>query len=819
MKIDLHLHSKFSTRPTQWVLQKIGAPESFSRPGDLYRLTRKLGMDAMTLTDHNTIMGCLEIAHLPGVFISEEVTTYFPEDGCKMHVLCHRIDEKIHGEIARRRENVYDLVAYLNREKVSHALAHPLYPVNHMLSLEHLEKMLLLFKVLELNGTRDESQNRLLRVLAANLTPELMEQLSDQHDLAPSHAQPWRKILIGGSDDHSSLNVARVHTRVPEAQDLDQFFAGLAAGRGLVGGEGSEPATLAHNLYGIAYQYFHHRFNLDKYVNNDVLMRFLENMLRPEPKASNWLLFKLSGLWNRRARRRPAESEKVQEVFRREGTRMIREDPHLQEIISRGCRPGERKDQAWLRFVSQAGNRVLFHLGEKLFGQITGGNVFNLFNTIGAAGTSFFLMAPYFVSYGLFSRDRKLAQEVRQRFIPCPGEPERTGREPRVAHFTDTFHDVNGVALTLQRQAAVAESTGKELTLVTCAQGQPAQKGRVRNFAPVAVYQLPEYPQQDLCLPPFLEILDYVYQEGFTHLHAATPGPMGLAALAVARILQLPISGTYHTAFPQYAAQLTGDQGLEEMIWRYILWYYDQMGSIYVPSQDTGAELTAKGIAPGKIRLYPRGVDLEAFSPAFAGDFFARRYQMDAGLKLLYVGRVSKEKNLHLLAEAFRNLARNQPRLQLVVVGDGPYLEKMKRRLQGLSCLFTGYLRGRDLAQAYASSDLFVFPSTTDTFGNVILEAQASGLPVVVSDAGGPRENMLPGRTGLVTPGGDAQALAQAILSLSRDQSLRARMGRDARAYMETRSFTKAFLQHWEMYAQDGQEVPPPLDQAGLAAA
>jgi len=115
LRCDLHVHSRHSRRPSEWILQKIGCSESYTAPKDLYDTARRRGMDLVTISDHNVIDGALEIAHLPGAFVSEEVTTYFPEDGCKLHVLAWDISEAQHGDITRVRENVYDLVRYLRR--------------------------------------------------------------------------------------------------------------------------------------------------------------------------------------------------------------------------------------------------------------------------------------------------------------------------------------------------------------------------------------------------------------------------------------------------------------------------------------------------------------------------------------------------------------------------------------------------------------------------------------------------------------------------------------------------------------------------------
>ena len=256
---------------------------------------------------------------------------------------------------------------------------------------------------------------------------------------------------------------------------------------------------------------------------------------------------------------------------------------------------------------------------------------------------------------------------------------------------------------------------------------------------------------------------------------------MGLAGLFIARLLDLPIDGTYHTSLPQYAQYLTEDSTIEELMWRYILWFYNQMNTIYSPSASTAAELSDRGLNPEKICTFPRGVDLYRFNPAKRNGYLETHYNAPTGLKLLYVGRVSKEKNLQMLVRSFITISESRPDVHMVVVGDGPYLEEMRQALAEYSCIFTGYLDGEDLAAVYASSDLFVFPSTTDTFGNVVLEAQASGIPVIVTDAGGPQENMLHGKTGLVVKADDEEGFTQAILSLIDDPVTRRRMSQEAR--------------------------------------
>ncbi|WP_029896443.1 glycosyltransferase [Desulfohalovibrio reitneri] len=803
MKVDPHVHSRFSTRPSQWILQKLNCPESFTDPMKLYRTAKRLGMDLVTISDHNTINGALEIAHLDDAFISVEITTYFPEDGCKAHVLALDIDEDQFRDIQAARENIFDLVPCLRERNITHICAHPLFGVNDRLTEDHVERLLLLFKNLEVNGARDNAPNEVLKGLAAMLTPEIIDQLTDKWNLEPGYPEPWKKNITGGSDDHSALNIARIHTEVPGAASLREFLDGIERGNCRPLGEPAIPETMAHNLYAIAYQYYKNRFGLEKYVNKDIFLRVVDRFLGAEetPARKSSLIDRFQAHWStRRYLKGAGSSAKVQDICRREAARLIHDDDKLREI-SKGASLPRAKGKLWYRFTEGASNKVLRHFANTILGQASGGNVFDIFQTLGSAGALYTLLAPYFVSYTLYAQDRRFARAVQDRLS---GKPPRQ-RQPRVGHFTDTFYEVNGVAKTLQRSVDLAQRTGKDLTMITCNPSPEYDTRRpgVRNFQPIGVYDLPEYPQLQIFYPPVLDMLRFAGNSDFTHIHSATPGPIGLTALLIAKLFKLPIYGTYHTQIPQYARKLTGDSGMEDLTWRFTIWYYSQMERVYAPSRATARELEERGLAPHRILVYPRGVDTDLYTPAKRNGFL-KKLGVESGVSFLYVGRVSKEKNLHLLSSAYKRLLASAPEANLVIVGDGPYLEEMQRDLADTPTRFTGCLDGEDLAACYASADAFVFPSTTDTFGNVVLEAQASGLPVIVTDSGGPMENMLPGETGLVTRADDLDALVAAMHTMATQTETRRNMGRNARHAMNGRSFEKAFNQTWDFYKKAG---------------
>jgi glycosyltransferase involved in cell wall biosynthesis len=779
-------------------LQKLGCSESYTEPKKIYDLARERGMDFITITDHNTLAGSLEIAHLENTFISEEITAYFPEDRCKVHVLAYNINEAQHDDISRHRENIYELVEYLNQQSIVHALAHPTFSLNDRLSFDNFEQLLVLFSAFEMNGTRDDFQNHALRNILENLTRERIEEFSNKYEIRPYADEPWIKNIVGGSDDHSSLNIARTYTEVEDVSNLREFLEGIRDKRSRASGRASTPKTMARNLYSIAYQFYKNKFSLERYSNDEALLRFAERILTSCNQGGETVYEKFRGYLGYR---RPncfykSKTRSLKELLLKDAREIIHEDPNMNMVIKGNGHVQETMDDIWFKFVNRISEKVLKDSADSILDNMSGANLFDIFNTIGSSGTLYTMLAPYFLSYGLFTKDRKFCRDYLNHFY---GKGFSRKDHCKIAHFTDTFHEINGVARTMRMQVEVAKKHGKNLTMITC--GPEMKRPGLVTFEPIGEFEMPEYPELKLYYPPLLSMLDYCYHEKFTHIHSATPGPIGLAALAISRILKLPFYSTYHTALPQYADQLTEDSVMGELMWKYVAWYYNQTDMVLVPSHATGEELAANGIKKEKIQFYPRGIDVNMFHPSKRNGYYRNRYNInDEIFKLLYVGRVSKEKNLDLLVNIFKKLVKKDKKFHLIIVGEGPYISEMREELSDYPVTFTGYLKGEDLPQAYASSDLFVFPSITDTFGNVVLEAQASGLPVIVTDRGGPKENMLPGKTGVVLSVNTPDGFVSEILRISNDEQLLDIMRNNARNYVENRSFESSYLYNWRYY-------------------
>jgi len=437
--------------------------------------------------------------------------------------------------------------------------------------------------------------------------------------------------------------------------------------------------------------------------------------------------------------------------------------------------------------------QLAFRFFNKFVQQISSGNMVESMQALSAIAPILVILTPYIYGFHSQAPSRKWLRTV---FRELTGEIPVALQNRKRAWFTDTLEDVNGVATTIRKMTAAGAAAGKELVVVASRTNLQLSDIPIKNFPPIGEFELPEYELQKLSFPPILQMLDYIQRERFTEIIISTPGPVGLTALLAAKMLNLQTSGIYHTDFPQYIRILTEDSFLESMAWRYMQWFYGQLDTVFVNSEDYRQSWIKRGLDPAKLKILPRGLDTELFHPARRDPAFFEKFGTCNGeVRLLYVGRISREKDLDLLVTAYRRLRNEGLPIQLFVVGHGPYSEALAKSLP--EAFFTGYLTGTELATAYASADIFVFPSTTDTFGNVILEAQACGVPVIVSDSGGPKELVEDGMNGLITRSRDVDDFTRAIRSLIADAALRERMGSAARKSVIDRSWPNAFRKFW----------------------
>ena len=736
-RVDLHLHSRASGTATNiWVQglgDGVGVRESYTPPEEAYRTAKRAGMAFVTLTDHETIDGALTLVHHADFFVSEEVSARFPEDGTCVDVLVYGLDAEVHAEAQSRRGDVYGLVDYLREAGVVHALAHPVYDLGGPLDRRGIERRLVLFGLWEfVNGSRPSRQNLLAREIAETVGATELRQMALRHGLpAPPHAEISG---IGGSDDHGRAYVAAAWTVAPGVRTKEEFLEALAAGEVYPAGEDGSVGKVtqaAFRLAGAAVEE----------GEGGQAAGFLRRLSLPE------------GISRRLRAAAPGPDGKL-----------LRYLPLL-----------ARADEATTRSLLTAGyeDRIA-----KAFKDSGGGfPALDFLGSIGGFMDGHVFIAPYLAVHAYFGRETGKARELRRELWP-EAEPEGS---PRIAMFVDGLDEIHGVA-TMYRNIQALD-LGDDLRIVGCG---VAEAPGVVNVRPISHLRVPLYEGLRLGVPSLLEVLDHVAEGKYDALHVAAPGPLGLAALISGLVLGIPVVGAYHTEFGAYARALSGDAMIAEIVEVAVREFYERCTAVAVSSQAVELALRNRGYRIQSFEVLKNGVDADLFDPAKRDPDL--REALGKGRKLLlYAGRLSREKGLERLAAGYSELREHRDDVHLVVAGDGPYREEMQAALGELAT-FTGFLKGEELARLFASCDVFVFPSTTDTLGRAVIEAQASGLPAVVHDVGGPKECIRPGISGFSVASGEGEFFGRIELLLD-DAWLREQMGHAAREFAETLSW------------------------------
>ncbi|MFW5973421.1 MAG: glycosyltransferase family 4 protein, partial [Bacteroidota bacterium] len=342
---------------------------------------------------------------------------------------------------------------------------------------------------------------------------------------------------------------------------------------------------------------------------------------------------------------------------------------------------------------------------------------------------------------------------------------------PRVALFAGAYnHIADGVTRTLNRLVGYLESASFEVRVFAPTVDRP-QVRHEGTLLPVPSVRAPGRPDYRFSLGLTPAVRQQLESFNPDLYHIATPDLLGLQALKHAGRRGIPVVASYHTHFASYL-QYYHLHALEPLVWAYLRWFYRQCREIYVPSASMAEVLAERGIEQG-VRLWERGVDTTLFHPSRRSLAWRRRLGFsDDDVIVSFVSRLVWEKGLRRMADILQQLRGRGASFRTLIVGDGPARADLAELLP--EAVFTGYLEGEDLATAYASTDVFLFPSDTETFGNATLEAMASGTPPVCAEATGSRSLVNHGETGLLVRTDDIDGFAGALFALVSDPDLRA---------------------------------------------
>lgn len=797
IRADLHCHSVASTEADEAALIAIGCPESFSKPADVYAQAKSRGMDFVTITDHDSVDGVAQIQHLPNVLTGEEVTCYFPEDGCKMHVLVWGLTREDHVALQAAANDIYEVARYIEAHNLAHAVAHPVYRQNDVLERWHLERLILMFKGFEcLNGAHSPAHRVAFESMIDGLTPESIETLAQQHKLPVRWDQPWIKSRTAGSDDHALLNIGRTWTEFPaDCTTVEDLLDCIRTARTRPAGEAGSSIKLAHNFLGVATNYAASRLG-----GNDML-QMLIGTGRPMRKRDAIAMAAKQKLRRvgRRVRRGITRGLRLRHPSRG-GTAIFRElcensitsritqHPAICDALRFGRAPLTEHESVF-QLIASLQRDVSRGIFKNVAEGLARGDVACLFDSLSAVAAQQFLMFPYYFS--LFHQNRE-----REHFPRITGHgAERTSESLHIGIFTDSVDAVGNVPRFTGSIAKQATDRGLRFCLHTCGDQPAASESWRKHFKPHASMPSP-LSEQPFVLPPVAEILEWADRQQFDVIHAETFGPMGLIGWIAAKMLRIPFVAAFHVDVAGVIRAATGDFRLSMTASAAMGWFYQQADVVLARSRSSAAMLSSLGVDARKTMMLPPEFDSEIFQPARDASYWQRRGVREPRT-LLYHGPVSSERNLSLLADAFEHLHSLRHDVTLVVVGDGPFLKAMQKRLKHLPVYFNppashGASGCKLRADDYAASDLLVLPSKVECDGQCVIEAQACGLPVLVSDQGAACEMMDDNLSGMILPANNPREWAEAIHALLNDEPRRLRMSRTASQRM-------ARFAHWRV--------------------
>jgi len=717
-RVDLHCHSTASAVSKLGVQRALGLPECATPPQEVYDLAKRRGMNFVTITDHDTIDGALELAdRYDDAFVSEELTAWFRGEQQAVHILVWGITAQDHERLQALAGDVEAVAEELSQRDIACALAHPFYAVEAPLLPRHRRRLAQLFSIWETrNGSRAHELNSPAEV----------------------YIETHGGTGVGGSDDHAGVDIGRTFTQTARCVTWREFLDQVVAGDATPLGEHGSAAKWTHAAMALATR---------------ALGRGASGGAAPDPAAIFTMVQRLMKEGDARASHTgtglvPDDARALLRAWlsavelNLSETELIEalqaDDFFHADLYRRARRIHERK-------LALAVEQVAATAGAPGEADLAGA-ASTLFDACLAA-------IPYAPAAAFLGREKaKLAR--------------RDGEPLRVALVADAVGGMHGVTHTLDelRDRGVP---GFEVEVVG------TDHNVDRRLSAVAEIDIPFYAGLKVGVPSLPAIVEALAEGRYDLVHLCSPGPSGAAAAVIARVMGVPVLGSYHTELAAYAGLRSQDPQLELAARIAIGAFYGQCRRVLSPSAASDAVLRGMGIKDERIGRWDRGVDIARFSP--------RRRDPDllpGEITVLYAGRLTREKGADLLADAFLRARARDPRLHLALAGGGPEQDVLRERL-GEHATFLGWLEGDTLAAAYASADIFLFASRTDTFGQVLLEAQASGLPVVAVGEGGPTSIVTDGVTGRLCPA-DADALADAVVSLAASPLQRERLASTA---------------------------------------
>src|ERR1700742_667322 len=619
-RADMHCHSTASQLSRLGVQTSLGLPECATPPQEVYELAKRRGMDFVTITDHDTIDGALEIAHLADTFVSEELTVRFAGEPQAVHVLCYGITPGDHEWLQAHAGDVEACAKYLHENEIACALAHPFFNVAAPLTRRHRRRLAELFPIWEVrNGSRAPELNR----------------------PAALYVDTRGGTGIGGSDDHAGVDIGRTFTEVPAAATPEEFLAHMRNGDAEARGEQGSAAKWTHAAMALATRALDEAEVAAPGTAPDptAVLKMAERVIR-EGSAREGKVAADIGPEDARCLLEAWLSGVGIEARGRDLIEMLQADGFSHADLYRRAR---RRHERRLRVAVDEGVEA-FSSGD------LGSAASGVFEALVPA----FPYAPSTAFLG--------AEKAKLR--------NRDGDLRRVALIADGIGSMHGVTHTIE-QIRERGGPGFDVDVIG------TDPGVDRRLPAASELELPIYQGMRLGVPGVPDLVEVLAEGNYDLVHVTAPGPAGIAATLLGRITGVPLLASYHTELATYAG-LRADGMLEAVARAGLGAFYGAPARVLSPGPPADGSLGALGIDGAKVGRWERGVDVERFDPAKAD-----RDSYPGSIKVLYAGRLSREKGVDLLADSFLSAHATDPRLHLLLAGGGPPGGGLRARLRG----------------------------------------------------------------------------------------------------------------------------------------
>ncbi len=558
-KVDLHVHSRFSEQPSDWILRRVGSKESYTEPEHIYRLAKARGMDFIAITDHNRINGALLLKekYPDEIIVGVEATVSFPEDDCKIHLLMYGITMNQFEEIQKLRSNIYLLRNFIIENEIAYSVAHATYSVNKKIDAVHLEKLILLFDVFEgINGGRNYYANKQWMELMKKLTPEHIEKLYHKYRIKPISDMAWIKSFTAGSDDHAGLFVGNTYTEI-NAKTVNDVVKNIKTKQTTPKGNNNNFKNLAFTIYKVG-------FDFAKASNYSGSRSFLFQITEKVFESES-LNFKEKLMLHRMKRANRKKQDKITKsiielIESVEEIPMLDMDSRLKLVFQKLT---DISDEYLKQFIISA-QQVIHN-----------GNLGRLINSFSSSLMGAVLFLPFVSTLRHLNINRTLIRKIESRLNIRTLDSHR-----QILWFTDDLADRydfgnNFESRKNDNNACVKFVTAKRNGFKTIHSGSD-----IIRLPSIYQFHVSALKSGDISVPSILDALELIANETPSEICISTPGPVGLVGLLLSRLLNVPCRGFYNSDFIFQIEKAVADNKVMALIDKYISWFYSKVDTL-----------------------------------------------------------------------------------------------------------------------------------------------------------------------------------------------------------------------------------------------